>query len=155
MPTSLFGVCEGPASCARPRAGSRSAPRWVVPEPVRDDCSEQLNEVQKLLPTVVFEVRSVDGADETDVRVNMDGAPLATKLDGQAMAVDPGQHTFRFEADGFAPVDLPLLVREADKARRGTWYSAPSRERGLLRRLPPRRPRSRPRGPVGCGASAA
>jgi hypothetical protein len=88
------------------------------PALVRDDCAERLNTLQKLLPTVVFEVRSASGTDVTAVRVTMDGAPLTAKLDGTSLAVDPGQHTFRFEAEGFAPFDEPLLIREGDKARR-------------------------------------
>jgi len=88
------------------------------PGPVRDDCTERLNEVLKALPTVVFAVRSADGADLSVVRVSMDGALLTARLDGSAIPVDPGNHTFAFEADGFAPVREPLLIREGDKARR-------------------------------------
>ena len=87
------------------------------PGPVRDDCTEQLNELQKVLPTVVFAVRGAGGTDLTAVRVKMDGAVLTTQLDGSAMAVDPGQHTFSFEADGLSPFVESLLIREGEKAR--------------------------------------
>ncbi len=87
------------------------------PGPVRQDCTERLNELQQLLPTLVFEVKNNAGADLIDVRVSMDGAPLAPRLDGTAIAVDPGPHAFRFEADGLAPLDQQLLVREGDRAR--------------------------------------
>lgn len=89
----------------------------TCPGPIRDDCSEGLNDLQKVMPTVVFAVRSVGGADLLSVRVKMDGAVLTTRLDGAAVAVDPGQHTFTFEADGFAPFVESLLIREGEKAR--------------------------------------
>jgi hypothetical protein len=87
------------------------------PGPVRDDCTERLNELQRALPTVVFAVRSVGGDDLSAVRVKMDGVLLAANLDGSAIAVDPGQHRFTFEARGFAPFDEPLLIREGERER--------------------------------------
>jgi hypothetical protein len=87
------------------------------PEVLRRDCAERLNEVQKALPTVVFEIRTAGGDDLSAVRVQMDGAPLAAKLDGTATVVDPGPHAFTFQAAGFAAVAQPILVREGDKAR--------------------------------------
>jgi hypothetical protein len=87
------------------------------PGPVRDDCAERLNDVQKALPTVVFAVRSGGGPDLIAVRVKMDGVLLTTKLDGSAITVDPGPHAFVFEARGFAPFDETLLIREGEKER--------------------------------------
>ena len=72
------------------------------PGAVRDDCSERLSEVLKALPTVVFAVRSAAGADVSAVRVKVDGVLLTAKLDGRAIPIDPGQHSFVFEARGFA-----------------------------------------------------
>jgi hypothetical protein len=89
----------------------------TCPGPVRDDCTERLNEVLKAQPTVVFDLRTPAGADVVGARVTMDGAPLAARLDGSAVAVDPGKHTFGFTADGFAPVEESLLMKEGDKAR--------------------------------------
>jgi len=89
----------------------------VCPGPVRDDCAVRLNELQRALPTVVFDVRDGAGVPLAPVRVSMDGALLASKLDGTAVAVDPGKHTFSFAADGYVPLDQPLLILEGDKAR--------------------------------------
>ena len=87
------------------------------PGPVRDDCAERLNEVQKALPTIVFDVRDAAGAPVNGASVAMDGAPLTTKLDGTAVPVDPGKHTFSIAAEGFTPVGEEVLVLEGDKAR--------------------------------------
>jgi hypothetical protein len=90
----------------------------TCPAPVRNDCTERLNEVQKAVPTVVFDVRSSSGDAIGAARVRMDGAVLAGKLDGTAVAVDPGKHAFAFEADGYAPLEVPFTVLEGGKLQR-------------------------------------
>jgi hypothetical protein len=87
------------------------------PGPVRQDCTERLSELQKLVPTVVFEVVRAGGGDVLDASVTMDGVLLAPTLDGTSIAVDTGPHTFRFEAPGLDPFEEKLLIREGDKAR--------------------------------------
>jgi hypothetical protein len=86
------------------------------PGPVRDDCTERLDEVDRAMPTVVFAVGG-GSSDLTTVRVTVDGAPFASKLDGAALPVDPGAHTFAFAADGYAPVEETLVIQEGEKAR--------------------------------------
>jgi len=87
------------------------------PGPVRNDCSERFNELEKALPSVVFAVHSPSGADLTAVLVRMDGALLASGLDGSAIAVDPGTHTFTFEVAGFTRFEETSLIREGEKGR--------------------------------------
>jgi hypothetical protein len=66
---------------------------------------------------VVLAVRSSRGDDLTAVRVLVDGAPLTASLGGSALAVNPGAHTFTFEAEGYAPLQQEILIREGDKER--------------------------------------
>jgi hypothetical protein len=87
------------------------------PSEVRAECERRLVELNAAIPTVVFEVRDRAGNDLVDVRVSMDGRPLAARLDGTATSLDPGVHTFRFEAEGRAPVEQSLTIREGEKAR--------------------------------------
>jgi hypothetical protein len=47
----------------------------------------------------------------------MDGAPLAARLDGSAIRVDPGEHTFELVADGYFPISRRLTVQEGVKGR--------------------------------------
>jgi hypothetical protein len=89
----------------------------ACPGPVRDDCTERLNEVQRALPTLVFDVRGTKGGDLVAVRVTMDGAVIASKVEGSPVAVDPGEHTFAFAAEGYPPFQESLVVREGEKAR--------------------------------------
>jgi hypothetical protein len=84
---------------------------------VRDDCNERLNEVAKAMPTIVFTAKGPGDADLVAVRVTMDGGRLADRLDGTALSVDPGEHTFEFTTEGFAPISKKLVVREGVTGR--------------------------------------
>ncbi|MGD0527088.1 MAG: hypothetical protein ABSE49_18235 [Polyangiaceae bacterium] len=105
----------------------------ACPVMVRGDCAARLDEVQKAQPTLVLDVKSRAGDDLTDVTVKLDGVPFPAKLDGTAVPVDPGPHTFSFEAAGFEPVTKSLVLKEAEKDRR---------ERIVLRRIPKAAPDS-------------
>ena len=77
-----------------------------------------MGEVDKVIPSVVFDARDPKGQSVADVKVTMDGTEvLQTKLDGTAVQVDPGNHAFHFEmADGTSG-DQQVLVLEGEKAR--------------------------------------
>jgi hypothetical protein len=66
---------------------------------------------------VVLAAKSAAGADLIDVQVTMDGNVLATKLDGLAIDVDPGAHTFVFATPN-GPVEQRVVVPEGAKAFR-------------------------------------
>lgn len=81
------------------------------------DCTTWMSEVDKIIPSVVFDVRDSKGQSLADAKVSMDGEVLQTKLDGTAIQVDPGSHTFHFDlADGTSG-DQQVLVLEGEKAR--------------------------------------
>lgn len=88
------------------------------PGPVREDCAPRLEEVNKAMPTLVFEVRDVIGFEVKGVGVTMDGAWFSSTLDGTAFVINPGKHVFSFEVDGFDRQDKTLVVREGVKDRR-------------------------------------
>jgi hypothetical protein len=52
-----------------------------------------------------------------DVKVSADGQPVVGTLDGQAVAVDPGLRSFRFERADGSVVAQQVLVKEGDKAQ--------------------------------------
>jgi hypothetical protein len=87
------------------------------PSVVRSDCTVQLNEVEQVMPSVVFGAKDARGADVAAVLVTMDGAKLADHLDGTSLPVDPGQHRFVFEMAGAPPLTRDLLIREGEKDR--------------------------------------
>lgn len=94
-------------SCAQPSC----------PGLVRNDCGAWLAEVDASLPSVVFAVASSGGSDLVEVRVYANGALLTERLDGRAIALDPGVFTLRFEAEGHAPLEQQVTIREAEKNR--------------------------------------
>ncbi len=87
------------------------------PSVVQSDCAAWLDAAEKGLPTVVFAARSDGGADLIDVKVILDGQPLLTKLQGAAVAINPGPHTLHFEAAGGATVDQTVMIKEGEKDR--------------------------------------
>jgi hypothetical protein len=82
---------------------------------IRTDCARWLGEVEAALPTVVFSAKA-HGHETTDVAVTFDGEALVSRLDGRAIAVDPGRHVLEFRgADG--SVSMPIVLREGEKNR--------------------------------------
>jgi hypothetical protein len=91
--------------------------REVCPAVISHDCGQWLSEVTASLPTVVISALDPAGQDVGAVRVEVDGAPFLDKLDGSAVPVDPGDHTFVFFHQGDAPVTQKVIVREGEKNR--------------------------------------
>jgi hypothetical protein len=99
------------------RASLLQCAQNACPQVVRSDCVTWLAEISVLLPSLVFEAKDESGADLTDVRVSVGDRVLATRLDGVAVDVDPGELTLRFEAPGRVPVEQKVVVAEGQKAR--------------------------------------
>ena len=70
------------------------------------------------MPSIVFEVKDASGNDVPAVTLTMDGQPLAAKITGAAVAVDPGEHHFVFQVAGSPPIEKVVVIREAEKDRR-------------------------------------
>jgi hypothetical protein len=86
------------------------------PAEVREECGKRIDRVTESLPTVVFEAKDGAGHDLTNVKVTMDGAEVVTaRVDGSAVTLDPGPHTFTFETPGEQPKTLELVLHEGDK----------------------------------------
>jgi hypothetical protein len=90
----------------------------ACPGEVKAECSRRIEEVTALMPTLILAAKDGSGNDLYDVKVSLDGAPLATALDGRPLSVDPGEHLFVFEQTGQAPVEKRLVLREGDHDRR-------------------------------------
>jgi hypothetical protein len=100
---------------ARAKALVCSAPS--CPNDIREECVRRVGELNVAIPTIVFDVRDADGGDLVAVKVSLDGQLLTDHLDGTAVAIDPGPHTFTFEAAGQPRVEKKLLIREGQKDR--------------------------------------
>lgn len=91
--------------------------RDVCPGAVRKDCSAWLTALEASLPSVVIGAQDAKHNDLIRVTVTLDGKPLLTSLDGRAMAIDPGPHKLRAEAEGQTPVEQTVLIREGEQRR--------------------------------------
>ncbi len=89
----------------------------ACPAIVRRDCAQWQEQVVALLPGVVFGAKDKAGRDLFDVTISMDGEVITKKLDGKAVSVDPGPHTFKFEVAGMPAVTEKSLIKEGEKAR--------------------------------------
>jgi|GEM_PF-1444963 len=131
----------------------RFCARDACPALLRKDCADWLRDVETRLPTVVLVAEDASHRDLAQVKVSIDGRPLADALDGRAVSVDPGPHAFRFVIDGEAPVDVGVVVREGDKNRAIT---AAFPGHGRAPAAPPARPiepeKARPKGGVPASA---
>ncbi len=87
------------------------------PSEVKAVCDQLLTVLEASTPTVIFGARDATGSDLADVRVELDGAPVLERLDGKAMAVDPGPHVVRFERRGAAAIQEDVLIHEGEKNR--------------------------------------
>ena len=87
------------------------------PQSVRSDCERSFDEVDRATPTIVVIARS-GTRDVTGVRVFMDDEPIAERLDGHELAVDPGAHRIRLEDDaGVTLSSRPIIAHAAEKNR--------------------------------------
>jgi hypothetical protein len=91
--------------------------RDACPTIVRRDCTRWLADLTQLWPSVVFGAKDPSGNDRTDVTVSVDGASMVSTLDGKPVQIEPGEHVFRFETQGFPAVERDLLVRAGEKSR--------------------------------------
>ena len=91
--------------------------RDVCPAAVKKDCADQVADLDKRTPTVVFHVKDKGGQDLVAVKISGDGNPVAEQLDGRAITFDPGVHTFRFEAAGNEPLEQKIVLAEGERDR--------------------------------------
>ncbi len=88
------------------------------PSDIRLECVRRVDEVNAAIPTIIFEAKDGAGNDLSAVRVTMDGEVLAERLEGTALSIDPGEHTFVFETAGQPPLTKSFVIHESQKDRR-------------------------------------
>lgn len=88
------------------------------PSDIRKECLRRVDDVNASIPTVIFEAKDAAGNDLSAVKVTMDGELLAERLEGTALSIDPGEHTFVFETTGQSPLTKHFVIRESQKDRR-------------------------------------
>jgi hypothetical protein len=83
---------------------------------LRKDCAEALEAVTRDLPTLAVGARDEAGHDLPEVRVFVDGEPVAVEQ-GRSVPVDPGQHVVRVEHATYPPVSERIVLRMGERNR--------------------------------------
>jgi hypothetical protein len=99
------------------RAELSACTRATCAEAIRLDCARWFEELQRSIPTVVVAARDANGADLSDVAVELDGRKWQPRLEGKAMEIDPGEHALRFVPPQSDPVVLRIVARQGEKDR--------------------------------------
>lgn len=88
------------------------------PTGIQNDCVQAAKEVSDEIPLVIFDVKGPNGNDMVNVRVALDGNPLTDWLIGRAYELEPGPHSFSFDAEGMVHVDRRVVVSPREKSKR-------------------------------------
>jgi hypothetical protein len=86
------------------------------PAVVQRECGQWFDALEAVVPSIVIHAEAA-GDDRTEVKIELDGKPIAEKLDGKAIDLDPGQHELKFSLLGFPDVRKSVLVREGEQLR--------------------------------------
>jgi hypothetical protein len=81
------------------------------------ECTRWLHEVNDAIPSVVLWAKDGGGHDLPDVKVLVDGRPLADRIDGKGVFLDPGEHVLRFESAIGAPIEQRVVAHQGEKNR--------------------------------------
>lgn len=100
---------------AREESVACAAP--TCPWEIREECSRRVSLITNALPTIVFDVKDERGNDAAVVDLKVDGELSTARIDGTAIALDPGTHTFWFSSPQTEPVTRQFVLREGEKNR--------------------------------------
>jgi hypothetical protein len=86
------------------------------PTAVQGDCARFADDLTGMQPTVVFVARDGNGNDLPATTVYVDGALVATTLDGKSFDIDPGNHVVKFSNGGKDEV-VTVVIGSGEKGR--------------------------------------
>lgn len=86
--------------------------RAACPTLIQQDCTQWMSEVLDTLPSVVPGAKDRQGRDVVTARLLIDGKVATETLDGKPIVLDPGVHSFVFEAKGAAAAGATPTVKE-------------------------------------------
>ncbi len=89
----------------------------VCPSVISKDCWRWLGEVEAATPALTIAAEMEGGGDLLDATITLDGNVLTSDQSGKAMPVNPGPHTLRAEAPGYAATEQTVVAREGERAR--------------------------------------
>lgn len=84
---------------------------------VRRQCADRATQVASDTPSVVPFVTDASGDPVVDVPVSMDGDVLTDRVDGRAIPVDPGMHTFTVRTSRGVKRSRKVMILEGQRNR--------------------------------------
>jgi hypothetical protein len=84
---------------------------------VQRECAKWLGQIESEMPSLVLLAKDEAGLPILDVQVTMDGELLTSRLEGRAVAVDPGMHEFAFQTVSGAVVQKRVPVAQGERNR--------------------------------------
>lgn len=87
----------------------------ACPGTLRPDCVKWLDELELAIPSVVLSARDEDDREILDVEVREGAKVLARKLDGRALALDPGKHQLTFVRGNGEQKVVDLVLHEGER----------------------------------------
>jgi hypothetical protein len=97
----------------------------TCPAGLRAACADEARQVSAAIPTLILDAVDAAGNDVSHVTVTMDGEPLIDRIDGTAVAVEPGAHRFSFRVAGRPEEVKTLFMTEGEKNKRVRIAIAP------------------------------
>jgi hypothetical protein len=82
---------------------------------VRQECLNRYTLLASDIPSIVPLVTDQSGSPRVDVAVRMDGELLTSRLDGRALAVDPGLHEFTFSTESGVVITQRLMIVQGQR----------------------------------------
>lgn len=102
------------------RASLSTCAAASCPDAIRTSCQERLAQANQAIASIIFFAKDGTGRDLAAVTLTVDGAHYADQLDGSAIALDPGEHEFRFEMAGKPAVVKRFVMHLGEQNRRET-----------------------------------
>jgi hypothetical protein len=84
---------------------------------IKQQCSLRYSQLENDIPSVVPVALDESGNPVADVKVSVDGQPLAAKIDGRSLQVDPGLHEFSFQTPRGALSTQKILIMQGQRNR--------------------------------------
>jgi hypothetical protein len=101
----------------RARGAAAACARDACPRVVSKECSTWEREIDAAMPSVVIDARDAQGRPLSAAHLLVDDNPVADRLDGAPLEVDPGEHVFRVELDGVEPLKQRVELIEGQRRR--------------------------------------
>lgn len=88
----------------------------ACPAALVSDCANWLDELDRRIPSVVFEV-NLNGVLNKTATIDVDGQPVGEWTHGEALQLNPGAHRIKVELDSHPPVIQEVLLAEGMRFR--------------------------------------